>query len=1304
MHYAKHASRTGSLDDSTHEALDRQSRVKASDLGFDVPDHVLSEIIPISDPRHVYSNIHAQRDRRLRLLIRRYTNQIQYGCRNINCTTPTCLSYRKRNSTGPLRRYTELSARTLACQLVDDYTRSGKDSVSGLCQNEPVVPWYEDPEATKRRRDSLEKAGLQRRESASVAKISSQTLRSKEPPPKPAFSVERLSQDGIVQAGRRLRTLDISKNDEEIAEEITDVLNAIPSNQPASASNEDENKNPCDTASVGPEPPESKPKDIASFTQTLFDLLPLRLLSWLPGGNPRELPEPRGSAEHSTNHQQAYSEDADDCAPDPIEEPPGVTDPSTESLPPAWMLKRPAVQAYTLRKFTWSMFPWLQSRLDDSNNDAYNDKFLPFLKQSLSYCFSDPEHLVRTVRDLQDSSPFSEGFADFLRKELTRSVSKATVKQTGLDDPSQDSSSGSWPRIKTGTADDLYALLDGLALVDGLKQRSVFLNSMFTALQHSYRLPPWLQPRQKRKHSYPAGILTDRSSNRGSQHLNSSGPPPQDLDAVEGLGEACEDEKQLVLLNDDQAAEICLVALAAIASLIFENRGPQAFGGKTAFAEFAALRNTGLAHSRWHKIPRDADRLLVSHIVDLIIQAIDVCDDWSVLRLLTAIMDVISHRLIVAKCASSMKGHDLGKTEKETIVDLLVRRFDRRTVGEWDPPEQRSSWLGAAAIELVRTVMLKIWDCRPIIQRAGPVAGALELLAGIYRERKDLNLDLGSFRMSFIAERFDEMSMPIEWLSFRADTRQMHLLSFSFLFEPATLVRYFRAINIEMMRKSHESAALVYNDTRHYMWAPAIPVYGAREVLASLRPHMAKFFVLTIRRDNVLDDAINQIWRRQRRELMRPLRVRLGKDEGEDGLDHGGVQQEFFRVVFAEAFRPEYGMFTVDARTRMTWFQPGSFEPLYRFEALGVLMSIAVYNGITLPITFPLAFYRKLLGLKVKTLEHIADGWPDLARGLQALLDWDDGDVGDVIARTYEFSYDICGSTVTVDMQKIDRNDPWPPRAAEGGSRSNSIGAVDINGKGKAKAKRKSTSFELPLEPSSLTPPAQPSSPNLLDCEAVSSPGAAISCPCAGPSSSKAPAPASLQGGITTPSSIDSDMLALEEAEAALVTNANREQYVKDYVFWLTHKSIEPQYEAFARGFYTCLDRTALSIFTPETLKSVIEGYQEINIDELERTVTYDDGYSRTSPTIVDFWHVVRSFSQEQHRQLLEFVTASDRVPVNGLANVQFIIQKNGDDDARLPSSSTCYGRLLLPQYSSCQVLEEKLSKAIENSVGFGTL
>jgi hypothetical protein len=38
----------------------------------------------------------------------------------------------------------------------------------------------------------------------------------------------------------------------------------------------------------------------------------------------------------------------------------------------------------------------------------------------------------------------------------------------------------------------------------------------------------------------------------------------------------------------------------------------------------------------------------------------------------------------------------------------------------------------------------------------------------------------------------------------------------------------------------------------------------------------------------------------------------------------------------------------------------------------------------------------------------------------------------------------------------------------------------------------------------------------------------------------------------------------------------------------------------------------------------------------------------------------------------------------------------------RLPTSLTCFGRLLLPEYSSREFLAQKLDKALENAQGFG--
>ncbi len=48
-----------------------------------------------------------------------------------------------------------------------------------------------------------------------------------------------------------------------------------------------------------------------------------------------------------------------------------------------------------------------------------------------------------------------------------------------------------------------------------------------------------------------------------------------------------------------------------------------------------------------------------------------------------------------------------------------------------------------------------------------------------------------------------------------------------------------------------------------------------------------------------------------------------------------------------------------------------------------------------------------------------------------------------------------------------------------------------------------------------------------------------------------------------------------------------------------------------------------------------------------------------------NFWEIVRSYSVTQRKQLLAFVTGSDRIPLGGLAKLKFIIVKNGPDSDR---------------------------------------
>ena len=468
--------------------------------------------------------------------------------------------------------------------------------------------------------------------------------------------------------------------------------------------------------------------------------------------------------------------------------------------------------------------------------------------------------------------------------------------------------------------------------------------------------------------------------------------------------------------------------------------------------------------------------------------------------------------------------------------------------------------------------------------------------------------------------------MPKRWIGFH-DSNKHHILDFPFLFRPSILVSYFRAVNHATMTEAYRDAMSNSHMARRLNFG-SDPYDSSKEGYLRLGQRLKRltepYLTLDIRRDSILTDAFNQLWRRQKRELLRPLKVRLGYDEGEEGSDHGGVQQEFFRIVVAEALDPKYGAFKSDPVNHMTWFQPGSFEPLYKFELLGLLVSLAIYNGITLPITFPIALYKKLLGCQTDCLEDIEDGWPDLAKGLRALRDWTDGDVEDVFCRSYMFSVDVFGSTQDFNLDSTSE----------------------------------STSSDVPM-----------------------------------------------------------------------VTNANRDQYIRDYVRQLLTTSISQQYEAFARGVKTVIEPKSLHLFTPAALKTLIEGKPHIDIHKLEKVTRYEDDYNAEHRSIRDFWSIVHEWAspsipdgsstsepwtlaqdqldakeagQAKVRRLLEFVTASDRLPVGGEDRVAFVVQRYGSDEQRLPGSMTCFGRLLLPEYSTKEVMKEKLEQAIEHAKGFG--
>ncbi|CAL0315575.1 unnamed protein product [Lupinus luteus] len=175
------------------------------------------------------------------------------------------------------------------------------------------------------------------------------------------------------------------------------------------------------------------------------------------------------------------------------------------------------------------------------------------------------------------------------------------------------------------------------------------------------------------------------------------------------------------------------------------------------------------------------------------------------------------------------------------------------------------------------------------------------------------------------------------------------------------------------------------------------------------------------------------------------------------------------------------------------------------------------------------------------------------------------------------------------------------------------------------------------------------------------------------------------------------------------VTEENKHQYVDLVAEHRLTTAIRPQINAFLEGFNELIPRELISIFNDKELELLISGLPDIDLDDLRVNTEYA-GYSAASPVIQWFWEVVQSLSKEDKARLLQFVTGTSKVPLEGFSALQgisgsqkFQIHKAYGSPDHLPSAHTCFNQLDLPEYPSKQHLEERLLLAIhEASEGFG--
>ncbi|XP_026639173.1 E3 ubiquitin-protein ligase NEDD4-like [Microtus ochrogaster] len=199
-----------------------------------------------------------------------------------------------------------------------------------------------------------------------------------------------------------------------------------------------------------------------------------------------------------------------------------------------------------------------------------------------------------------------------------------------------------------------------------------------------------------------------------------------------------------------------------------------------------------------------------------------------------------------------------------------------------------------------------------------------------------------------------------------------------------------------------------------------------------------------------------------------------------------------------------------------------------------------------------------------------------------------------------------------------------------------------------------------------------------------------------------------------------------------MVTNENKREYIDLVIQWRFVNRVQKQMNAFLEGFTELLPIDLIKIFDENELEVCVINmifYIKLVKDLVTLELYIFSAVCKGDVTLYLKWLVlghqeatssslgisysletpiaVLLMDAEKRIRLLQFVTGTSRVPMNGFAELYgsngpqlFTIEQWGSPE-KLPRAHTCFNRLDLPPYETFEDLREKLLMAVENAQGF---
>ena len=175
------------------------------------------------------------------------------------------------------------------------------------------------------------------------------------------------------------------------------------------------------------------------------------------------------------------------------------------------------------------------------------------------------------------------------------------------------------------------------------------------------------------------------------------------------------------------------------------------------------------------------------------------------------------------------------------------------------------------------------------------------------------------------------------------------------------------------------------------------------------------------------------------------------------------------------------------------------------------------------------------------------------------------------------------------------------------------------------------------------------------------------------------------------------------EVDDRLVTVENRHEAIHEKIGSLLNESLA--FSVIQTAFREIIPIDLLQdLLSPSELHRILIGTPEIHLDGLGEHV-HLDGYELSDPQIRWLFNILHSFDQIKLRLFLKFVTASPVLPISGLQGLGHpisISRSRPDPTKTLPTASTCFSDLRLPEYASEDFLRSNLTLAIHASAAMG--